>query len=259
MIWEEIKHTLDDIEILTETDDSLDLVKIGYTCGKMAYDIKELHKNLEKVLFVIPLRGGLPVWRGVAYGLSRLDKTNNGLSPELSVAYLPASSVLKERENFIKRSITDILKREYKTKEYEAIVIVDEAISGSSSKMVFDSVKKGIKDYRDERDWKRFYWQRLPVELYLLAAERGQHLNPKIQKLSNVLVYPLDGRIITTDNSSIYPLEYITEIDRRVSSSGKVYAVIEPDVLFKKNKKWNAVVREIEKGVDRYFQEQNLL
>jgi hypothetical protein len=120
--------------------------------------------------------------------------------------------------------------------------------------MVLDNVKNGVKEYKPEKEWKRFYWKKLPVELYLLAAKKGEKLNPKIQKMSNVLIYPIEGDIITIDNSEIYPIEYITEVRREVSEDGKIYRVVKPDVVFKKNGKWEKVVREIEKGVDEFFE-----
>jgi hypothetical protein len=257
MLGKEIIKELEDIEIYKD-DGTLDIVKIGYTCGKIAEDIAEQHRDLEKVLFIVPLRGGLPIWKGVSYGLSKISK-KLGSAPEINVMYIPATSTVQDRDKFIQQTISSYLKRYYDKNEFEAIAIIDEAVSGSSSKMVFDSVKNGVKDYSDDKKWKRFYWQKLPVELYLLASDNGRHLNPRIQKLSNVLIYPIDGKIITTDNSPIYPVEYVTEIEKRESSDGKVYSVVKPDVIFKINSKWNNVVREIENGVDLYFKQKTLL
>lgn len=34
------------------------LHEIGRACGKIAHDIVDLHKNIGKILFLVPLRGG---------------------------------------------------------------------------------------------------------------------------------------------------------------------------------------------------------
>lgn len=231
-----------------------DLRYIGNACGKMSEDIFELHPDLEKALFVVPLRGGWPIWKGTSYGLHKISREKHEVGYEANVVYLPASSIVEKRNEFIQKSVASLLGREFPTKHYESVVIVDEAASGSSSKMVFDNVKRGVKDYKEDKDWKRFYWKKLPVELYLVVAGNGRILDPRIQKLSNVFHYPIEGRIITTDNGKIYPIEYITEIRKEVSTDGKTYRVVKPDILFGRNELWNEVVKEIEWGVDEYFE-----
>jgi hypothetical protein len=225
------------------------LHEIGRACGKIAYDIVDLHKNIEKILFIVPLRGGLPIWKGVSYGLYKLLG-----SFEADVTFLPASSIVEERDVFIQESLTHLLEKLYPQKEYKAIVIVDEAVSGSSSKMVLDNVKNGVKEYKQEKEWERFYWKKLPIELYLVVANKGEKLNPRIQKISNVFIYPIEDEIITTDNSEIYPIEYVTEVRREVSEDGKIYRVVKPDVVFEENEKWEKVEKGIEKGVDEFFE-----
>ncbi|MEM5829844.1 MAG: hypothetical protein QW040_03925 [Candidatus Aenigmatarchaeota archaeon] len=226
------------------------LYEIGRACGKIAKDIVELHKNLEEVLFVVPLRGGLPIWVGVGYGLYKC------LGPfEADVLFIPASSTVEKRSERLEEKISSLLKK--RLENYKAIVIVDEAISGSSSKMVLDSVKEGVKNYTpDNGRWRRSYWERISIELYLVAAHLGKKLNPRIQKLRNVLIYPVTGNIVTTDNSKIYPVEYINEIRREKSEDGIVHKIVSPDVLFLENKYWREVVNWIERGVDKYFEEE---
>ncbi|MEM5870319.1 MAG: hypothetical protein QXR09_04120, partial [Candidatus Aenigmatarchaeota archaeon] len=225
------------------------LYEIGRACGKIARDIVELHENLEEVLFVVPLRGGLPIWAGVRYGLYKC------LGPfEADVLFLPASSTVEKRSEGIEEKISSLLKK--KLKNYRAVVIVDEAISGSSSKMVFDSVKEGVKNFNPDREWRRSYWERISIELYVVAARLGEKLNPRIQKLRNVLIYPVTGNIVTTDNSKVYPIEYINEIRREKGKDGIVHKIVSPDVLFKRNKYWREVVNWIEKGVEGYFEEE---
>lgn len=194
----------------------------------------------------------MAVWEGVAYGLYKQLSCF-----EADVAFLPASSIVEKRDDFIQENLAYLLKKLYPTKDYEAIIIVDEAVSGSSSKMVFDSVKRGVKNYKSEKDWKRFYWNKLPVELYLVVADRGEKLNPRIQKMSNVFIYSIESSIVTTDNSEIYPMEYVTEVRREISEDGKVYRVVKPDVVFENNRIWKKVVREIEEGVDKFFNNKN--
>lgn len=225
------------------------LREIGRACGKIACDISYLYQNMEKILFVVPLRGGLPIWKGISYGLYR--KLG---SFEVDVVFLPATSIVEERDKFIENSITNLFKRLYPEKNYKAVIIVDEAVSGSSSKMVFDSVKNGVKNYKQE--WRRFYWKDISVELYLIVSNKGEKLNPRIQKMRNVLIYPIEDEIITKDNSEIYPIEYVSEIRKEVSEDGKVYRVVKPDVVFEKNDIWNKIVEEIEKGVDEFFETQ---
>ncbi|MEM5766486.1 MAG: hypothetical protein QW423_02535 [Candidatus Aenigmatarchaeota archaeon] len=226
------------------------LREIGRACGKIAYDIIHSYKDMEKLLFVVPLRGGLPIYKGVSYGLYK--KLG---SFESDVVFLPATSILEEREKFIENSLTHLFKKLYTERNYKAVIIVDEAVSGSSSKMVFDNVKNGVKKFNPE--WKRFYWKELSVELYLIVANKGEKLDPKIQKMRNVLIYPIEDEIITTDNSRIYPIEYVTEVGKRVSEDCKIYRVVKPDVIFKKNDVWKKIVDEIEKGVDEFFEAQN--
>jgi len=115
-------------------------------------------------------------------------------------------------------------------------------------------VKNGVKEYKQEKEWKRFYWKKLSIELYLVVANKGEKLNPRIQKISNVFIYPIEDEIITTDNSEIYPIEYVTEVRREVSEDGKIYRVVKPDVVFEENEKWEKVEKEIEKGVDEFFE-----
>jgi hypothetical protein len=79
-------------------------------------------------------------------------------------------------------------------------------------------------------------------------------MNPRIQKISNVFIYPINDDIITTDNSEIYPIEYVTEVRREVSKDGKIYRVVKPDVVFEKNENWEKVVKGIEEGVDEFFE-----
>lgn len=232
------------------------LHEIGRACGKIAYDIVDLHKqiedlykNIENILFIIPLRGGLPIWKGVSYGLYKLLG-----SFEANTTFLPSSSIVEERDTFIQESLTNLLKKLYPQKEYKAIVIVDEAISGSSSNMVLNSVKNGVKEYKTDKEWKRGYWKKLPIELYLVVANKGEKMNPRIQKISNVFIYPINDDIITTDNSEIYPIEYVTEVRREVSKDGKIYRVVKPDVVFEKNENWEKVVKGIEEGVDEFFE-----
>ncbi len=232
---------------------------IGNACGKISEDIVYLHKNPEDVLFVVPFRGGLPIWKGISYGFHKIMKDRGEGSYEESVIYLPASSIVKDRDTFIEESIHATMKKEYGRRKYEAIAVVDEAASGSCSKMVFDNVKKGVMDYSEDRDWKRFYWRTLPVELYILVGNSGRLLNPRIQKLSNVFHYPIEGKIITFDNDEIYPISYITEVGRKISKrDGKIYKIVEPDVMFEENKLWDNVLKEIEKGVDEYFEVRKL-
>jgi hypothetical protein len=225
------------------------LHEIGRACGKIAYDILDLHKNIEKILFIVPLRGGWPIWEGVAYGFYKQVG-----SFESDVVFLPASSIVEERGTFIQESTTHLLLKLYAQKEYKTIIIVDEAISGSSSKMVLDNVKNGVKKYKPEKEWERFYWKKLPIELYLVVANKGEKLDPRIQRRSNVFIYPIEDEIITTDNSEIYPIRYVTELRREISKDGKIYRVVKPDVVFEKNENWERVRREIEKGVDEFFE-----
>ncbi|MEM5869757.1 MAG: hypothetical protein QXR09_01170 [Candidatus Aenigmatarchaeota archaeon] len=227
------------------------LREIGRACGKIAYDIKNLYKGeVEKILFVVPLRGGWPIWEGVSYGLYKQLG-----SFEADVAFLPATSIVEERDKFIENSLTHLFKKLYPERNYKAVIIVDEAVSGSSSKMVFDNVKNCVKNYKPE--WKRFYWKDLSIELYLVAANKGEKLNPRIRKMRNVLIYPIEDKIITTDNSEIYPMEYVTEVERRGSEDDKIYRVVKPDVVFEKNEVWKEIVKEIERGVDEFFEAQN--
>ncbi|MEM5853708.1 MAG: hypothetical protein QXS37_01285 [Candidatus Aenigmatarchaeota archaeon] len=223
------------------------LHEIGRACGKIAYDVISLYKDVDKILFVVPLRGGWPIWEGVSYGLYK--KLG---SFEADVIFLPASSIVEERDKFIEDSLTHLFQKLYPERSYKSVVIVDEAVSGSSSKMVFDSVKNGLKKYRPE--WKRFYWKYLNVELYLVVSNRGEKLDPRIQKMRNVLIYPIEDEIITTDNSEIYPVKYVTEIERRVGRDGKIYRVVRPDVVFESNDTWKKVVRGIKEGVDEFFE-----
>ncbi|MEM2959914.1 MAG: hypothetical protein QW261_16555 [Candidatus Jordarchaeaceae archaeon] len=225
------------------------LREIGKACGKIANDINCFYKDMEKILFVVPLRGGWPIWKGVSYGLYKVLG-----SFEADVAFLPASSIVKKRDEFIEDSLTHLFRKLYLGRSYKNVIIVDEAISGSSSKMVFDSVKGGVKNYKPDKEWKRSYWRKINVELYLVVSNQGEKLDPRIQKLRNVLIYPIKDEIITTDNSKIYPIEYVTEIEKRVSEDGKVYRVVEPDVVFKKNSLWKRIVEEIEKGVEEFFE-----
>jgi hypothetical protein len=234
---------------MEEKEFNYKLREIGRACGKIACDIVELYKNcFGDILFIVPLRGGLPIWKGVAYGLYK----KLGCL-EVNVAFLPASSTVEKRDDFVKESMSSLLKKLYPKEKYKRIVIVDEAISGSSSKMVLDKVKDGIKSYKPEKEWKRYYWRELPIELYLVVAHEGKKLNPRIQKMSNVLIYPVQGNIITTDNSEIYPMEYLAEIGEK-SKDGKLYRFFSPDVVFKKNEIWGKVVKEIEAGVDQFFE-----
>ncbi|MEM7814361.1 MAG: hypothetical protein QXK48_02175 [Candidatus Aenigmatarchaeota archaeon] len=97
----------------------------------------------------------------------------------------------------------------------------------------------------------------MSIELYLVAANKGEKLNPRIRKMRNVLIYPIEDKIITTDNSEIYPMEYVTEVGRRGSEDDKIYRVVKPDVVFEKNEVWKEIVKEIERGVDEFFEAQN--
>lgn len=225
-----------------------ELYELGFQCGKIARDIVKLvGKNLEKVLFVTPLRGGLPIFRGVSYGISRLLG-----SFEADVLFLAASSIVEDREGSISRVITKTLKK----KEYKSIIITDEAISGSSSKMVLDSVKDGVKNYREDKDWKRFYWKHVQIYLFDVVAYKGIKFDPRIRKLRNVMIYPVNGKIITTDNDEIYPIEYPNVIKEVKSKDGKKYRVVSPDILFVEKPKWKRILKLIERGVEKYFESE---
>jgi len=236
------------------------LYDIGFACGKMAEDISRLF-SLDKILVVVPLRGGLPISKGVVYGLDKIARASETFEtspiPETDVVYVPASSIVKDRNEVIENLVSDRINRMYGERGYKAIVVLDEAISGSSSNMVFSAVKNSVKNCKEDKNWKRFYWKELPIHLFIVSAYNGYKLEPSIQKLSNVLIYPIEGNIITTDNSKIYPLEYWNVVGRRTSTkNGKEYNVVEPDILFFNNEKWDKTVEGIEKGVDGYFKQK---
>jgi len=72
------------------------------------------------------------------------------------------------------------------------------------------------------------------------------------------MIYPVPGRIVTTDNNELYPIKYPNVIKEVESKDGKKYKVVSPDVMFVENSKWKEVLRLIEKGVDEYFESREV-
>ena len=235
---------------LNEFEFSKNLYEIGYQCGKIAEDIINItNDDVSDSLVIVPLRGGLPIYKGVTVGLKELF----GKAYETDVMFIPASAIVEHRDRIISSLVRKALdKRKKLGKEYKHIIVLDEAISGSSSKMVFDAVKRGIKSYRPDKYWKRNYWKEIQPHLLIVTAYKGKKLNSRMRKLGNVKTYPVKEEIITTDNNEIYPVEYIN-VKRYVrSKSGILYPVVSPDVLYYDNPKWRKVVEGIEIGVKGY-------
>jgi hypothetical protein len=226
------------------------LNEFGIACVGIAKKILEKHYEELKegnVFFIVPLRGALPVWEGVEHALYKLKG-----SFEAQVVFIPASSIIEERKEMIREIIKKILE---KNREYKTIIVVDEAISGSSSLMVFESVKDGVKALEEDKEWKREYWKHYNVELYIVCAYNGEKLNERIKKLFGCFIKSIQGEIPTMDKPWLLPLEYTGDIEI-VEGEGKIAKKIKRvGVISEKNENWKEIRKAIDEGVEKSIEE----
>gem|GEM_PF-5491750 len=110
--------------------------------------------------------------------------------------------------------------------KYTHILILDEAVSGSSANMVRKAVVRAVKRLRKDKGWQRTYWKHLPVHVLALTAHNGEKLERSIRRMNEFRFFHMHGEIPTMDRTDISPVRY-PDTRRTVVSSKGVHAVKE--------------------------------
>jgi len=229
-----------------EAREKEDLKRMGRAIADMAAD---LHKNgnIENALFIVPERGGGPIFQGLVRALGQMGHK------EIHTVHLPASSIVENRDKNVREIVSKILKKN--RGKYSKIYIIDEVVSGSSANMVRKAVVDAVKELDESKEWKRWYWQKLPVQVISLAAYNGEKIDGRIRKLAtqgSFRFYKMHGRIPTMDREDLSPVQY-PDVRRIVYSKRqkKTAKVVGPHILYdpQNRETWEAVKKAIEEGV----------